>query len=484
MNTPLRRLAIVAFALFASLLVSTTWTQFVSADDLSADSRNRRTILDELSRDRGPIVAGGEEIAVSVPVDDQYERLRTYPDGPLYGHITGFFSINYGSTGIENTESELLSGTADQQFYRRLGDLVQGREPTGATVQLTIDPAVQQAAWDALGDQRGSVVALDPSTGNVLAMVSNPSYDPNVLASHDLPAVTQQWEALLADETDPLVNRAIAGDLYPPGSVFKLVTAAAALESGSFTEDSVLPGPAVLDLPQTTVGLPNSGGGSCGSNDEVSFTNALRISCNTAFGSLGMELGGEALREQAEAFGFGQDLRIPLRVTPSEVPAGMNEPQEAQAGIGQFDVRVTPLQVAMVGAAIANGGEVMRPNLIDEVVADDLEAVVTSSPQSLGQAVSPETAAALTRMMVTVVEDGTGTAAQMDGIDVAGKSGTAQHAEGEAPHAWFTSFAPADDPQVAVAVVVEEGGSAGDQASGGRTAAPIAEAVMEAVIGR
>lgn len=484
MNTPLRRLAVVAFALFASLLVSTTWTQYVSADDLSADSRNRRTILDELSRDRGPILAGDTEVAASVPVDDQYERQRTYPEGPLYAHVTGFFSLNFGATGIEGTESELLSGTADQQFYRRIGDLVQGREPKGATVELTIDPKVQQAARDALGDQRGAVVALDPSTGDVLAMVSSPSYDPNDLASHDTAAVSEQWNALLADETDPLVNRAIAGNLYPPGSVFKVVTAAAALESGTFTEDSVLPGPAVLDLPQTTVGLPNSGGGSCGGNDEVSLTNALRISCNTAFGFLGMELGGDAVREQSEAFGFGQELRIPLRVTRSSVPAELNEPQEAQVGIGQFDVRVTPLQVAMVSAAVANGGGVMRPNLIDEVVADDLEALVSPSPQSLGQAVSPETAAALNRMMVAVVEEGTGRAAKMDGVTVAGKTGTAQHAEGQSPHAWFTSFAPADNPQVAVAVVVEQGGSAGDEASGGRTAAPIAKAVMEAVIDR
>ncbi len=484
MNTPLRRLAIVAFALFASLLISTTWTQYVSADSLTADPRNRRTTLDELSRDRGAILAGDTEVAVSVPVDDQYERLRTYPEGPLYAHTTGFFSLNFGANGIEGTESDLLSGTADQQFYRRIGDLVQGREPKGATVKLTIDPAVQQAAWDALGDQRGAVVALDPSTGDVLAMVSKPSYDPNDLASHDTAAVAQQWTALNDDESDPMVNRAIAGDLYPPGSVFKVVTAAAALESGTFTEDSVLPGPAVLDLPQTDRGLPNSGGGACGGNNEVSLTNALRISCNTAFGFLGMELGGDAVREQSEAFGFGQELRVPLRVTPSSVPAELNAPQEAQVGIGQFDVRVTPLQVAMVSAAVANGGEVMRPNLVDEVVADDLEALVTSSPQSMGQAVSPETAAALNRMMVTVVEDGTGKAAQMDGISVAGKTGTAQHAEGQSPHAWFTSFAPADNPQVAVAVVVEEGGSAGDEASGGRTAAPIAKAVMEAVIDR
>ena len=484
MNTPLRRLSVVAFILFATLLTSTTWIQFASAGDLRADSRNSRTILAELSRERGPIVVGEDPVVTSVPVDDRYEFQRTYADGEVYAPVTGFYSVVYGATGIEAAESRLLAGTADEQFFTRFADTISGREPRGATVELTIDPAVQQAAWDALGDQRGAVVALDPATGDVLAMVSKPSYDPQTLAAHDRASVVSQWEALLADEGKPLTNRAIGGNLYPPGSVFKVVTAAAALESGAYQEGSVLPGLAALDLPQTDRDLPNSGGGACGPNGETTLTDAMRTSCNTAFGHLGMELGGPALREQAERFGFGTDLRIPLRVSPSTIPEDLNPPQEAQTGIGQYETRVTPLQVAMVSAAVANGGELMQPNLVREVTAADLDVLRSSSPTSMGEPMSAETAAALNRMMQEVVADGTGRAAQIDGVAVAGKTGTAQHAEGRPPHAWFTAFAPADDPQVAVAVVVESGGQAGDEASGGRTAAPVAKAVIEAVLAR
>jgi peptidoglycan glycosyltransferase len=483
-NAPLRRLSVVAFALFASLLASTTWIQFVTAGDLRADGRNSRTLLAELGRERGPILVGDTAVATSVPVDDPFAFQREYAEPELYAHATGFASVRFGATGIEDAESELLTGTSDEQFYRRISDLLTGVEPRGASILLTIDPAAQAAAWDALGDQNGAVVALEPATGAILAMVSKPSFDPNDLATHDAEAAGAARDALLADPEDPLVNRAIAGDLYPPGSVFKIVTAAAAIEDGGLDENSVLPGPAVLDLPQTDSDLPNSNGRACGSGDQVSLTNALRVSCNTTFGYLGMELGGDVISEQAQAFGFAQTLRVPMRVTPSSVPANLTPPQEAQVGIGQFDVRVTPLQVAMVSAAVANGGEVVQPNIVAEVRAADLDLIERPTPQGMGRAVSAETAAALTRMMVTVVEEGTGTAARIDGVAVAGKTGTAQHAEGRSPHAWFTSFAPADDPQVAVAVVVEEGGAAGDEASGGRTAAPVARAVMEAVMSR
>lgn len=484
MNTPLRRLSVVVAAFFAMLLAASTWIQFVRADDLNADPRNSRTLLRELGRERGPIVVAGDPVAESVPDDDQdaFEYQRRYPAGELYAHLTGYYSVYFGATGLEAAAGDLLSGSADQLFYRRLSDLLTGAEPRGAVVETTVVPAVQQAAAEALGDQRGAVVALDPRTGDVLAMVSSPDFDPNALASHDRETAVGTRQALLDDPARPLENRAISGRLYPPGSVFKLVTAAAALESGRYDENSVVPGPAELDLPQTTVTLPNAGGGACGPDDEVSLTDAMRQSCNTAFGAIGLDLGGEALRDQAEAFGFGQDLRIPLRVTPSSVPEELNAPQTAQSAIGQYDVRVTPLQMAMVAAAIGNGGVVMEPQLISSVRSAELEVIDEPQPTELGRAVSAETAAALTRMMTTVVTDGTGRAAQIDGVDVAGKTGTAQHAPGAAPHAWFTAFAPAQDPTVAVAVVVEEGGEAGSEASGGRTAAPIARAVIEAVL--
>ena len=486
MNAPLRRLSVLVMGLFLVLMTAATWVQSIDAGRLRADGRNSRTLYAELGRERGPILVSGEAVASSAPVDDAYRYQRSYVDGPLYAHVTGAYSVVSQPTGLEGEVDDLLSGSSDQLFYRRLSDLLTGREPAGAVVETTLDAAVQRAAAEALGDQRGAVVALDPRTGDVLAMVSSPTYDPNELAVHDRDAASAARAALLGDEGDPLINRAIAGDLYPPGSVFKIVTAAAALESGRFTPETLVPGPAELDLPQTETTLPNSNGRACGTGDQVTLTDALRISCNTAFGWLGMDLGGDALRDQAAAFGFGADLDIPLGVTPSSVPEDMSPPQLAQAGIGQFSVRVTPLQVAMVAAGVANDGVVMRPNLVRTVRGEDLEVIERPEPTELGRAVSPETAAALTTMMEAVVERGTGTAAQISGVAVAGKSGTAQHGEASAdntdPHAWFTAFAPADDPQVAVAVVVEEGGAAGDEASGGRTAAPIAREVIQAAL--
>jgi peptidoglycan glycosyltransferase len=484
MNGPLRRLAGVVAVLFMSLLISVTWVQYVSAQTLNNHAGNVRTLYREFGRERGPLLVAGSSVAQSVPVHDPYKFQRTYPRGPLYSHVTGYFSIVYGATGMEAAANGLLSGTADQLFYRRIRDLVAGQQPQGASVELTINPKLQQVASRALGDQKGAVVALDPKTGNVLAMVSKPEYDPNLLAGHDIAQVRKARAKLLADPDRPLENRAIASRLYPPGSVFKLVTAATALSSGSYTPDSQLDGPAALDLPQTTATLRNDFSGSCGPNNKISLADALRISCNTAFASLGMAVGGDALRQQAEKFGFDTDLQIPLTVTPSTFPAQLDAPHTAQSAIGQFDVRVSPMQIAMVTSAIANHGVLMRPNMVRQVRSSDLEVIEQPVPQRMSVAVSPQVAQELTQMMVGVVQSGTGTRAQIDGVTVAGKTGTAQQGEGEPPHAWFTAFAPVEDPQIAVAVVVEDGGGLGDAASGGRVAAPIARDVIEAAMTR
>lgn len=482
MNAPIRRVSTFVALLFATLLISTTWIQFVQAKSLNAREDNRRTLLSTYARERGQILAGDTVLAESVPVDNEFKFLRRYPQGEVYADVTGYYSFYGASGGIESTENALLSGRSDKLFYRRVSDLFTGRRAQGANVVLTINPKAQQAAWDALGDQRGAAVALNPKTGEILAMVSKPGYDPNALASHDLTAVDTAYKSLNGDPARPLVNRAISGDLYPPGSTFKVVTAAAALSTGKWTETSEIPGPANLDLPQTTVGLPNSGGRACGPGDKVTLQDAMRISCNTAFGWLGLEMGGDKLREQAGRFGFGDQLSIPMRVTPSKVPAELNPPQTAQAAVGQYDVRVTPLEMAMVAGGIANKGVVMKPHLVQSILASDLTTIDTESQSTLTEAVSPQVAAQLTSMMELVVSNGTGTAAQMSGVRVAGKTGTAQHAPGAAPHAWFISFAPADNPSIAVAVVVEEGGTAGNEASGGQTAAPISKAIMEAVL--
>ncbi|MBX9245438.1 serine hydrolase [Actinotalea ferrariae] len=481
MNTPLRRLASVVVVMFVLLMGGSTWVQFFQASQLNNDGRNVRTLYREYGNARGPIVVGGNAIAQSTPVDDPFGYQRSYAAGELYAPVTGFYSVVYGRSGIERAMNTELNGTADSLFYTRLEDLVTGRQPQGAIVELTIDPAAQQAAWDALGDQRGAVVAIDPATGAILAMVSKPSFDPNVLAGHDTRAVNEAWQALQTAEGNPMANRAIAGDTYPPGSTFKLVTAAAALEGG-LTPASELAAPVELDLPQTTSMLRNFGNSACSPTGTTTLADALRISCNTAFGQLGMDLGQEALREQARAFGFDTPLSVPMTVTESHFPDQLDAPQTALSAIGQYEVRVTPLQVALVSAAVANGGVQMTPHLVRSVRSQDLTVVSETEPTELATPITPATAAALRDMMVGVVADGSGTAAQIPGVQVAGKTGTAQTLEEAAPHAWFTAFAPADAPRVAVAVVVENGGAMGSEATGGRVAAPIARAVIQAVL--
>jgi peptidoglycan glycosyltransferase len=485
-NTPIRRLSILIAMLFTTLLVASTVVQFAQARSLGAMASNKRTLLDSYSRERGAIIVGGQAVAKSVPVQDQYRFLRTYPQGELYSHLTGFYSYSVGAPyGLEHAADDLLSGDADQLFVRRVTDLITGRKTSGATIELTIDPKAQKAADQALGQSRGAVVALDPKTGAILAMVSHPAYDPNGLASHDLNKAAKAWQSLSTDKDKAYLNRALSG-VYPPGSTFKVVTAAAALENGVATnENSSVPGPAQLDLPLTTTNLPNENGQPCGPGDKTTLIHALEISCNTAFGSLGLELGGEKLRAQAAKFGFGDSLQVPMRVATSSVPADLNEPQSAQAAIGQYDVRTTPLQMAMVAAGIANKGSVMTPYLIQSVRSANLDIIESApDPVELSQAVSEQTASIVTKMMVSVVDNGSGARARIPGVDVAGKTGTAQHDPGKPPHAWFISFAPAADPKVAVAVVVEDGGVTGSEVGGGRVAAPIARAVMEAVLGR
>lgn len=486
MNAPVRRLSVLVALLFVALLVASTSIQFFQAQSLAAMPNNKRTLLDNYSRQRGAIMVAGKPIAQSVPSDDQYKWLRTYPLGELYSQVTGFYSFAVGNPyGLEHAEDGLLSGQADTLFVRRITDLITGRQTSGATIELTINPKAQQAADQALGKSRGAVVALDPKTGAILAMVSHPQYDPNPISSHDFAKAAKAWDTLSTDPLKPFLNRAV-DQVYPPGSTFKVVTAAAALEDGLVKDgQSQVPGPAVLDLPLTNATLPTENGQPCGPNDKTTLVHALEISCNTTFGALGMDLGGEKLRAQAAKFGFGDSLSVPMRVAPSSVPAELNAPQTAQSAIGQYDVRTTPLQMAMVAAGIANQGRVMTPYLVSQVRSANLDVISgPPQPQELSQAVSARTAAIVKDMMVSVVDNGSGARAQIPGVRVAGKTGTAQHDPKKPPHAWFISFAPADDPQVAVAVIVEDGGVTHSEVGGGRVAAPIARAVMEAVLGR
>ncbi len=485
MNKPIRTMAVVCMVLFLGLLLNATYLQYFRADALNDRNGNRRVIDAEFSRKRGAILTAGNPLAVSRPSDDRFEYQRIYPEPLKYAHLTGFYSYLYGASGVELGQNQILSGSDPRLFVNRVVDMVSNTQPEGGSVSLTVVPRVQTAAFEgirALGaDTRAAVVALEPSTGRILAMVSNPTHDPNVLASHDLDSVAKSYEQLSSAEGRPLFNRAVQ-EVYPPGSTFKLVTAAAALATGEYDADSMVQGGVALDLPQTDRTLPNSGGSDCG-GERVTLTQALMVSCNVAFGALGLELGPEALREQAQEFGFGSRYLSGLGGQAVSEFGDPDEPQTALSAIGQFDVRATPLQMALVTATIANNGQGMRPYLVDEVRAPDLSVLDKTSPDEMpDRAMSSGDANVLTQMMVEVVDGGTGSAAQIPGVKVAGKTGTAQTGADSLPYAWFVSFAPADNPEVAVAVLVEDAGVARDAISGGGLAAPIATSVMEAAI--
>jgi len=461
--------------MFGALLVNANVVQVGEAKALKNNPHNVRVLYSEYSHKRGPIVVAGRSIALSRPVRDAYKYLRIYPGGALYAPVTGYYSLRVGATGLEQAENDILSGSSDKLFVKRLSDYFTGREPQGGSVVLTLDDKVQRAAYNAMSGKRGAVVALNPRTGAILALVSTPSYDPTPLAVHDPQSIQSAYNRLLHDPTSPLLDRAIS-QTYPPGSTFKVVTAAAALSNG-YTPQSTLAAPNKLTLPQTTHKLQNFQGEQCGGAGRISLADALRVSCNTAFGGLGLRLGPHKLLEQADAFGFGKNLSIPIVTAASRFDGNAPPPQVAFSAIGQFSDAVTPLQMAMIAAGIGNGGVVMRPYLVQKTEAPDLSTLSVTEPHQLSRAVSPNVAAEMTQMMENVVTGGTGTAAQIPGVQVAGKTGTAENVPGKPTHAWFIAFAPAQNPQVAVAVIVENGGV------GGVAAAPIAKQVMQAVLG-
>lgn len=481
MNRPLRHLATIVTLMFVVLMLAATNLQFVQAPSLNADGRNVRTLYREYGTERGPIVVAGTPIVTSTPINDPYKYLRSYAHGPLYAPITGYFSTSFNSmTGLERAENPILGGSDEALAGQRLQELINGRQPQGGGVVLTINPKAQEAAYKALGDQRGAVVAIEPSTGKILALVSTPSFDPNSLATHNRGEADKAWKALNADPTKPLINRAIAGDLYAPGSSFKLVTATAMLESG-LTPESEIPAPTDYVPAGTNHHINNPGERPCGDGSgTATLRHALVQSCNTAFALGGLHVGAAKMMATAEAFGFGKPLSIPLKVTPSQFPKPDSEAALAMDSFGQKDIRVTPIQMAMISAAIANKGILMRPYLVDKVLSADLAEISTTKPEVFSSPMSATTAEQLTSMMIDVVKYGTGRRARIPGIEVAGKTGTAEISRTIRPHAWFTSFAPANNPKVAVAVVVENGGD--NDGDGGSTAAPIAKKVIEAVL--
>lgn len=476
MNGPIRRVSVVVMVMFLALLVNASYSYVFRTQSLNSDPANRRVRDAEFGTDRGDILVGNTPIVTSTAVDDRFGFQRNYDQGPLYASVTGYYSFLYGGSGLERSYSSQLAGTSDVQFLQNIVDLATGKRQQGASLETTLDARAQQAATEALGNRPGAVVALDYSTGAVLALVTSPTYDPNALASHDLRATESSWKALNEDPAKPLANRA-AREVYPPGSTFKLVVSAAALESG-MTPDTVVASPASLQLPGSTFQMTYNCGG-----EEISLRQALQVSCNTAYALIGDSLGADKLRDQARKFGFGAPVLPELGGVASRFPDNPDRAQTMLSSIGGFDVAATPLQMAMVTAGIANDGVVMTPHLVSRVRGADLNVISTMSPRPLSTAMSISNARALQDMMVSVVENGTGRRAQIPGMRVGGKTGTALTAgagsEGRAPYVWFVAFA--EEPKVAVAAFVQDAGVDGSEVTGGRYAAPIAQAVLEAV---
>jgi penicillin-binding protein A len=487
-NTPVRRVALAVMAMILLLMGNLTYVQVVQAGEYRSDPRNQRVLLAEYSRKRGQISAERQILASSVETDDRLRYLRQYADGPVYAPVTGYYSITYSSSGVERAEDSVLNGSDDRLFGRRLSDLITGRDPSGGNVVLTIDPNVQQAAYDQLARRgyTGAVVALRPQTGEILAMASTPSFDPNPLASHNTEEQMAAWERYNNADPPVLTNRAIS-QAYPPGSTFKLIDTAAALSSGRYTPDSQLTAASSITLQGTNTDLQNFNGNACGTSATASLRDALQRSCNTAFAQLAQELGEQAIRSQAEAFGIGTpNLQVPMTVATSTLGDIPDVAALQQSSIGQRDVALTPLQNAMIVAAIANGGRVMKPYLVKEIQSQELTTISTTEPESINRAIDPRVASTLTELMVNNENSYQGTG-KITGVQIAAKTGTAEHGSDPSrtpPHVWYVAFAPADNPQVAVAVVVENGGDRSNlAATGGAIAAPIGRAVIGAALG-
>jgi len=474
-NAPLRRVAISVLVLFTLLILNVNYIQVVRADKLRQDPGNTRVLAEEYGRARGSIIAGGTQIAESVPTKDSLKYLRRYPGGATYAPITGYYSLVYGNTALERAENDVLSGNDPKLFVRHLADLFTGRDPSGGDVVTTVDRKAQEAATAGLqaGSATGAVVALDPSTGAVLALASTPGYDPNQLSSHD-PKAIRAYRAKLSDAQ--LDNQAI-NERYSPGSVFKVIVSAAALSTGKYTPATKIPPPDKLQLPNSSKKLENFNGESCNGGADQSLIAALTISCNTAFAQLGMTLGEDKIRSMAAAFGIDDSgFTMPLKVVPSTLGQIQGQAELAISSIGQQDVQITPIQGAMIAAAVANDGKLMRPYLVDKVRAPDLTVIDQTDPEVMSQPITSQVAAELTTMMTSVVDHGTGRKAQIPGVQVGGKTGTAQTDPEAQDNSWFVGFATGAHP-IAVAVFIKHGG-----ATGGDISAPIARQVMQAYL--
>lgn len=470
--------------MFALIFGALSYVQVIGADDLKANAWNKRAILQDYCNDRGAIIVGGTPIAESIAGSETCKFQRTYSQPELYAGITGYFSQNYGATGLEVAMNDQLAGSSDQQFLDRIGQLFLGNQPKGASVELTIDPRIQQLAYDLIPDgQRGSIVVTNPKTGAILAMVSKPSYNPNLIATQDPTAESTNINELVKVPGINL-NQSVSGptgELLAPGSVFKLVDTAAALGSGKYNKDSQLPNPAEMPFTGISYKLPNYAGGNCYTRDTASFAFALQQSCNTPFASIALDLGRDAIAEQAKKFGFGESLgeQLKLEYALQGFPDDLDEPGLAQSAIGQKDVRATPLQIALMTAAIANDGVQMSPNLVKTLRSPDLRILDEPQPTPLRTSTTPDIANQITEWMTSAVSEGIARGAAVPGVQVAGKTGTAELGNG-LNNSWFTGFAPANNPQVGVTIVME----GVDITTGAQLTSPNAKKIFEAVLNK
>ncbi|MGI8762085.1 MAG: peptidoglycan D,D-transpeptidase FtsI family protein [Jatrophihabitantaceae bacterium] len=514
MNRPIRKLSIALAVMLAAVFVNLNFVQVVKGDSYRNNPDNRRVLLNEYASPRGQIVAQGTAIASSKQTTDELKYLRVYEQGPVYAPVTGYYSFVYGTSGIEQVENSVLTGDDPRLFGTQLTGLLTGRNARAGSVELTLNPAAQQAAYAAMKAngkmRRGAVVALDPTTGAILAAVSTPSYDPNKLSSHSQATVTQAWQAYQHDPADPMLNRAL-DQLYPPGSVFKVIDSAAALKAG-YKPDQRIPAPnSYWPLePKKTSACPanhqgacvqNFNGETCDNGKTAALAFALAKSCNTAFAQLVVsKLGADRLAAEAKLFGFdsSSQLQVPLDVAPSTI-GSLNELRNddaalAQSSFGQRSVAMTPLQGAMISAAVANNGSLMKPYLVARELGPTLSTLSRTQATQLSQVIDPGLDQQLQSMMEGVITspEGTGGPANITdipGVVVGGKTGTADHGVPDKygsqppPHAWFSGFALQNGiPKIAVAVIIEDGGVNGNETTGGLAAGPVAKAVMEAYL--
>ncbi|MER5874634.1 penicillin-binding transpeptidase domain-containing protein [Streptomyces sp. NPDC001910] len=486
MNKPLRRIALFCGLLVLALLLRDNWLQYVQADDLRTDPKNRRVTIERYATPRGDIIVDGNPITGSTKsASSDFEYKRSYKNGPMWAPVTGYVSQAFGASQLENLNDGILTGNDDRLFFRNTLDMITGKKKQGGNVVTTLSAAAQKAAFQGLGDKKGAVAAIDPKTGAILALASTPSYDPSSFAGNTN-TDSKAWNKLQKknDPDDPMLNRALR-ETYPPGSTFKVVTAAAALENGLVPDaDTKTDSPDPWTMPGTTTKLPNEGNLPCKNAD---LRTALQVSCNTVFGKIGSDLGNDKMLEEAKKFGFGTEQFTPVRSSASVFSDDMNPSQTALSSIGQYNTAATPLQMAMVASAVANDGALMKPYMVSELSTHNLDVIEHTDPEKLSQPLSEKNAQVLQSMMETVIKPGgTGTRAAIPGYTVGGKTGTAQHGidNSEKPYAWFISYAklPDGSSPVAVAVVVEDGSANRDDISGGGLAAPIARDVMKAVI--